>query len=947
MIAVVVVILNHLANWPRGGFVGVDVFFVISGYLIVGLLLREHERTGTISFANFYVRRVKRIIPGAWLVLLTVVAAAGVLTPGSRFHSTVRDTAWAVVFGANWHFARLGTDYFAQGLPPSPVQHYWSLSVEEQFYLVAPWLMLGVLAVGVRRFGWGSRGRRIAAAALIGVITVGSLGYAFHDTSANPTSAYFSSFARAWELGLGALVAIAAPSVAISRERLRTALAWLGLAGVVASLFLVSASADFPAPWALLPVISTGLVIVAGEATEPAGLWPLTNPVSTYLGDISYSLYLWHFPVVVLLVSLLASGTAGYYAVATVLILVLSIGSYHLVEDPIRRSSWLTGRGRARVWLPTWTRRRAAAFAGMAVIGVVLLAGSAALERHQVASAATGPKASSSTAYRCRGANQIGDPQCAGVALGNVVTPSRYAYADDVGDAFACWTYPGQPLHSCTYGSQRPGALRVALVGDSHAASLLPALTAAPRARQWSITTFVGDGCDWSTSSCPAISATQQRLLDDPKFDLIITTADRQFTGPDPVSDFTQLWQPVAARGTRIAVVADVPAVPASMRRPSHFFGAQHVQHTDADRVCRSGPARGRGGSGAGRASGRPTQVLLYGEPLPGRHRQRDRLPRHLRASHLDLRRVAGQVPRRAGAGGDRSGLTPSATAGGDRGEQRVGQLRPADQQLLGESRRLVVFQRVALEIAHVQSGAFGDHCRRGRIPLLHRAAVQVGVRVPEQDRHRLHPRAADRSQHSADPLRDVDHPVRPAGAADCEPRLICGRRQRRQRVGSRQGEIDCRQRDRAVGQALTALPQRDVDGPVGAPDLTELGRAVERVDDPDPVGIESATVISRLFGQHDVVRPRFLEGREQLDVRVVVAGVPQVPGVGEALALPQGQQQLAGCGREIASQLAVSRHLEHHSGANGGAGALVDHQERAGGAVAAVFVDEQRPRGS
>jgi hypothetical protein len=294
-------------------------------------------------------------------------------------------------------------------------------------------------------------------------------------------------------------------------------------------------------------------------------LWPLTNPVSTYLGDISYSLYLWHFPVVVLLVSLLASGTAGYYAVATVLILVLSIGSYHLVEDPIRRSSWLTGRGRARVWLPTWTRRRAAAFAGMAVIGVVLLAGSAALERHQVASAATGPKASSSTAYRCRGANQIGDPQCAGVALGNVVTPSRYAYADDVGDAFACWTYPGQPLHSCTYGSQRPGALRVALVGDSHAASLLPALTAAPRARQWSITTFVGDGCDWSTSSCPAISATQQRLLDDPKFDLIITTADRQFTGPDPVSDFTQLWQPVAARGTRIAVVADVPAVPASM----------------------------------------------------------------------------------------------------------------------------------------------------------------------------------------------------------------------------------------------------------------------------------------------------------------------------------------------------------------------------------------------
>ncbi|HEY4616092.1 MAG TPA: acyltransferase, partial [Citricoccus sp.] len=145
-VAVLAVFLDHLAGWPRGGFVGVDIFFVISGFLITGLLLREYERTGTISFRTFYARRVKRILPASVLVLAVTTVLASLLFPLTRTLSTVGDALWALVFAGNWRFAVSGTDYFQEGTLPSPLQHYWSLGVEEQYYLLWPLLMVIVLA---------------------------------------------------------------------------------------------------------------------------------------------------------------------------------------------------------------------------------------------------------------------------------------------------------------------------------------------------------------------------------------------------------------------------------------------------------------------------------------------------------------------------------------------------------------------------------------------------------------------------------------------------------------------------------------------------------------------------------------------------------------------------------------------------------------------------------
>ncbi|WP_194420389.1 SGNH hydrolase domain-containing protein [Microbacterium abyssi] len=358
MVAVVAVILDHLLHWPAGGFVGVDIFFVISGFLITGLLLREHERTGTISFSGFYRRRIKRILPAATLVVILTVAASYLLLSRVRATDTFWDGVWASLFSANWNYAAEGTDYFQPDVAVSPLQHYWSLSVEEQFYFVWPWLMLLILWLGAKaRAGSSSRSSVSVQLAIIAII-VGSFVWSMWETAASPTWAYFSTFSRAWELGIGAAIAVFAKSCARIPDEWRPALGWLGLVGIGISLFVVTPERTFPAPWGLLPVLATALVIIAGTGGEQRFLWPLTNRVSTYVGDVSYSLYLWHWPVIVLMSTYLPLDTVPNQAIAIAVIIGCSIGSYHLVENPIRNSSWLDGRVKATFRNPRGWRHR-------------------------------------------------------------------------------------------------------------------------------------------------------------------------------------------------------------------------------------------------------------------------------------------------------------------------------------------------------------------------------------------------------------------------------------------------------------------------------------------------------------------------------------------------------------------------------------------------------------
>lgn len=346
-VAVVAVIAEHLFKWPTGGFVGVDVFFVISGFLITGLLIREWKRTGTISFTSFYRRRIKRILPASILVIAATLLCALMLFAGPRLSETGTDALWAALFSANWRFLLQGSDYFQADGPVSPLRHYWSLAVEEQFYFVWPWILLAALVWMGRRGKSSSLSLRLAAA-LIAAASLLSFIWAMAETASNPGAAYYSSFSRAWELGAGAMLAFVSSFCQRIPEKLRPVIANLGLVGIAASVFILTPHTAFPAPGALLPVVSTALVILAGSGGEQRFLYVLTNPASRYLGDISFSLYLWHFPVIVFLGQILPPAGNFYYAMAIFLTVGLSIYSYRFVEDPVRKSRWLSSGPKGR-----------------------------------------------------------------------------------------------------------------------------------------------------------------------------------------------------------------------------------------------------------------------------------------------------------------------------------------------------------------------------------------------------------------------------------------------------------------------------------------------------------------------------------------------------------------------------------------------------------------------
>ncbi len=605
-VAVLAVIAYHLAGWPQGSFDGVDVFFVISGYLITGVLVREFESRQTISFGRFYARRIKRILPTGLFVIGATLCATRVLAGIDRYHFAAKDAIAAVLFAANWRFAHTGVNYFNQALPPSPLQHYWSLSVEEQFYFVWPWLMLGLLLIGLRLRFWRREHARLVTGVAIAVISGLSLWLAFGQTTSNPTVAYFSTFDRAWELGLGALVAIAARPLGRLHPGLRLGIALAGLAGVLVSLLVVRSSPGFPAPWALLPTLSTAAVLGVGAGLTSRSLLPLTNPVSQYLGNISYSLYLWHFPVVVLIVAVFAQYSAGYWVVGLALIFGLSAASFHLLEDPARRGTWFRQRpGRLPIPARGWLKYGVACAATALVAGAGLLVVRAAEPTRLALPAPVLVGHTQDAPHDCLGAAAL-DPRhdCANLNTGDRVAPLPGELPDDTGGAYACYAYLRQPMHPCGYGSTRPDATRVALIGDSHAAALLAMLEPQLDAVNWHVTVFVGQTCGWLppalSPTCPGLRLIQHDLVHD-HYAIVIATELRQYTSS--VAQHLAAMRPVAATGARIVVVEDDP-------------GVSDTSTACVDRVTYS--ATGNCGTTAAFAYQDPDRLAQAAERIPG-----------------------------------------------------------------------------------------------------------------------------------------------------------------------------------------------------------------------------------------------------------------------------------------------------------------------------------------
>ena len=345
-IAVLLVIAFHV--WPatvRGGYVGVDVFFVISGYLITGHLVREVAATGRLDLPAFYARRARRLLPAASLTLVAVGLATYMWVPPATWPITAADMVASTLYAENWALVRRAVDYLAQDQTPSPLQHFWSLAVEEQFYVGWPLLVAGAAAAWTRRagamadplFGLAPPPPPLRAFALpMGVLCGLSFVTAQYYAHANPAAGYFMTHTRLHELGLGGLLGVWAAARApagphgnakLGKPTARPASRWrrtfaaaAGLAAVGASGCLYTAATPFPGTAALVPVLGAAAVIAAGEGSvdneSPAhALAPaLAHPWLQYVGDISYSLYLAHWPVVVMYPFITGRAVDGVFA---------------------------------------------------------------------------------------------------------------------------------------------------------------------------------------------------------------------------------------------------------------------------------------------------------------------------------------------------------------------------------------------------------------------------------------------------------------------------------------------------------------------------------------------------------------------------------------------------------------------------------------------------------
>jgi len=528
-VAVLLVALNH-ARVPGlgGGYVGVDVFFVLSGYFITGLLLREgfgrdRDVFGRISIRGFYARRARRILPAACLTLLATSIAVYVVYDVMRsdFLATkpvLEDGLAASLFFANIHFAASATNYFAQAATtmPSPFQHFWSLSVEEQFYVVWPTVLAVAFFVCRRRRGHDGEAvedrRRAATWVVGGLIALGcaaSLIWSIHDTAADPKVAYFNTPARVWEFGLGAALALHAARWG-SRRLPRVPLlllGWLGLAMIGCAAVTYSGTTGFPGDAALLPDLGTALIILAGMAPARASVNRLLGvKLLAYIGDRSYAFYLWHFPV--LIITWQAAGRVLPVGANLLLLagaFLLSTVTYSVYENPLRFARWLRG-WRTAVMVPaSMSLSVAAALVTIAFFDSSLAAQASIAERvHVPVLSAQRSQPRPRSLSRSTPIQQVALAVRSvrrGAPLPQAIVPSMQQLERE--NSYIGYAMPKgcQPLFGnhatgriCRLGDATAKYL-VAVVGDSHAGMWMPALEADGRAQRFAVVPLDKPGC--------------------------------------------------------------------------------------------------------------------------------------------------------------------------------------------------------------------------------------------------------------------------------------------------------------------------------------------------------------------------------------------------------------------------------------------------------------------
>ncbi len=592
-IAVLAVLAYH-ARVPGigGGYIGVDVFFVVSGFLISGLIVRELRATGTISLPTFYARRARRLLPAALVVIAATVLASAILLPPLRVGDVGLDGAASALYVGNIRYALQATDYLQADADPSPLLHFWSLGVEEQFYLVWPALLL--LVAGRR-----ADVRRIAVAVV--VVAIASFVLSVVLTPTNGPLAFFILPTRAWELAIGAALALGADRLGRISPVLSSASVAAGLGMIAVGAVVFDVSTPFPGTAALLPVLGAALIIAGGLRT-PHG--PVSRLLSVapmrWIGGISYSLYLWHWPLLVLPAAAIGEPLPGLARVALVgATFALAAASRRWIEDPIRHG--------AAARMPT--PRTLAAAGAMSVLVALGAFGLGAVVAPPATSANVGdpplvlptappattdpstpPSASAdpSTPPATRGPTAPGAvPRDLVPALGAVRADLPVVYEDGCHTSAADLP-PIDGRGTCVFGVA-DATRSVVVIGDSHAAQWFPTFERLALEHGWRLVSI-------TKSACPAIAT-----------DTIIYNPTSQRPYTECATWFDMTIERIAAERPDLVVISDA-------RSTRFLIDGEAIRSTDRDDLWGAGLARA---IDAVKAAGAAHVVVIGDTPDP------------------------------------------------------------------------------------------------------------------------------------------------------------------------------------------------------------------------------------------------------------------------------------------------------------------------------------------
>ena len=567
-IAVGLVVLFHL--WPTrltGGFVGVDVFFVISGFLITSHIMKDVANK-TFSIIKFWARRIRRLLPASFAVLLVTYAVIILAVPSALWAQWLREVQASLIYAENWVLAADSVDYLALANSASPTQHFWSLAVEEQFYFVWP-LIVGLSALLAGKSSRNAARTRTISLVLFATVFVSSLIFGVYLTFTEPSIAYFSTPVRAWEFALGGLVAF---MPARKRPVGSTGFALIGLAMIAVTGIGYKASMAFPGWLAIIPVLGTGLLI--WSRVDSGWLHKLFGlKLVQFVGDRSYSIYLWHWPIIILLPYVL------HHEINTLMrltILVLSMVmawiSHKFIEEP-----FISGRKLS------FARPRTV-FATLAVFTLLISGGitfSQAQNAQAMETAAAKAKHATSQELTCFGAaaRAPGKSTCENTKITGIYPSIDLALHDYSFSSKVCGSMKRDDSipKVCKLGVTH-SVTRIALVGDSHMGQYAGAFVKLAKKNKWELEIYWKGGCPFSKTkrvhdavlgaACDSWIEKSKQLIFSGNYDVVITSMASgvdwiakkgQSQAQSAETGLAQMWQSLNASGIPVIAIKDNP----------------------------------------------------------------------------------------------------------------------------------------------------------------------------------------------------------------------------------------------------------------------------------------------------------------------------------------------------------------------------------------------------